>query len=185
MKSAPLLEILLERSVKFGDFTLASGATSNIYVDVRQTALTGDGALAIGQAFLDQMSTHAPNASACGGLTLGADPLVTATSVAAHLHGSVIDAIIVRKDAKLHGTARAIEVPSRVAQGSEVVVVDDVITTAGSTLKAVYALREAGFIVKTALCVVDREAGGTQALLDEGVSLFPLFTLSQLLAHRG
>jgi len=185
VNSTPLLQLLLERSVKFGEFTLASGATSNIYVDVRQTALTGDGALAIGQAFLDQMATHAPEASACGGLTLGADPLVTATSVAAYLQGSVIDAIIVRKDAKEHGTARAIEVPLRVRQGAEVVVVDDVITTAGSTMKAVQALRDAGFVVKTALCVVDREAGGTQALLKEGVSLFPLFTLSQLLSHRG
>jgi orotate phosphoribosyltransferase len=185
VNSPSLLELLLERSVKFGDFTLASGATSNIYVDVRQTALTGDGALAIGQAFLEQMRIHAPDATACGGLTLGADPLVTATSVAAHLQGSVVDAIIVRKDAKLHGMARAIEAPSRVRQGAEVVVVDDVITTAGSTLKAVQALREAGFVVKTALCVVDRDAGGADALQAQGVSLIPLFTLSQLLSHRG
>ncbi|MEZ4460054.1 MAG: orotate phosphoribosyltransferase [bacterium] len=181
----PLLTLLLERSVQFGEFTLASGATSNIYIDVRQTALTGDGALAIGYAVLNTISTFAPNATACGGLTLGADPIVTAVSIAANLSGSKIDAIIVRKDAKKHGLQRGIEAPSSAGAGGEVVVVDDVITTAGSTLQAVEALREAGFVVSHAVCVVDREAGGAEALAAQGVTLHALHTLSELLEHRG
>ena len=182
---APLLTLLLERSVQFGEFTLASGATSNIYIDVRQTALTGDGALAIGHAILGIMRDCAPHATACGGLTLGADPIVTAVSIAASLTGSKVDAIIVRKDAKGHGMQRGIESPSSVGPGSEVVVVDDVITSAGSTLQAVQALREAGFVVSHAVCVVDREAGGAEALAAQGIQLHALHTLSELLDHRG
>lgn len=182
---SPLLSILLERSVKFGDFVLASGAKSEVYVDVRQTALTGDGARAIGVTFFELIQKIAPNAKACGGLTLGADPIVTSVAIAAHDSGRVLDAMIVRKEAKIHGTQRAIESPTRVTPGDEVVVVDDVITTAGSTLKAVEALRDAGFVVNHAICVVDREAGGAQALADAGVELHSILTLRELLKYRG
>lgn len=180
-----VLPMLLERSVQFGAFTLASGATSEIYIDVRRLSLTGDGALALGHAFHALQQTHAPKARAIGGLTLGADPLVTATAIAAHLQGHSLAAIIVRKDAKAHGTRRQLEAPEGLQPGDEVVVVDDVITTAGSTMVAIQALRDAGFVVKTAFCVVDRESGGRERLADAGIELFAIATLSQLMEHRG
>ncbi len=173
-----LFEILAERSVKFGDFTLASGAKSDVYIDVRATSLAGDGATLIGEAFWARMRDHHPSVRGVSGLTLGADPLVTATAIAAHHDGEWLDAIIVRKEAKGHGTAKRIESPGRVASGDEVVVVDDVITSGGSTLKAVVALREAGFTVNHALCVVDRQAGGAENLQAEGITLHALYTLA-------
>jgi orotate phosphoribosyltransferase len=173
-----LFRILSERSVKFGDFTLASGAKSDVYIDVRATSLAGDGATLIGKAFWSHMKEHHPGVRGVAGLTLGADPLVTATAIAAHHDDEYLDAIIVRKEAKGHGTAKRIEAPGRVTAGDEVVVVDDVITSGGSTLKAVHALRDAGFIVKHAICVVDRQAGGEANLQAEGISLHALFTLA-------
>lgn len=179
-----LVALLLERSVQFGDFTLASGVKSNIYIDVRKTALTGDGALAIGEHFVDMATRIAPAAAAFGGLTLGADPLVTACAIASSLRGGNAAAVIVRKDVKQHGTQSRLEAPP-LAAGAEIVAVDDVVTTAGSTMVAIEALRDAGFRVDHAFCVVDREAGGREALEAIGVSLHAVVTLSELLEHRG
>lgn len=172
-----LHSLLAERSIRFGDFTLASGAKSNVYVDVRATSLSSDGSFWIGKAFLETIRSVAPNAVAVGGLTLGADPLVTATAIAAHLEGESLDAMIVRKETKAHGTQNMIEHPGRAQAGDEVVVVDDVITSGGSTLKAVDSLRAAGFVVSHAICVVDRQAGGREALAEHGIELRELFTI--------
>lgn len=184
MSLQKLEHLLLEHSVLVGDFILASGEKSDIYVDVRRTALRGDGALEIGREFLDRIDRFAPGAIGTGGLTLGADPLVTATSIAAALAGRPeFGAVIVRKEAKGHGTGKRVEQPFD-SQGRELVVVDDVVTTAGSTLEAIDALRQAGYAIEHALCVVDREAGGRQALAENGVELHALFTLDELVRKK-
>ena len=174
----PLFELLRTRSVQFGEFVLASGASSDVYIDVRQTSLASDGAFFIGNMIWEHIRDELENIDAVGGLTLGADPLVTATSFAAHLDGAKLPGILIRKEAKSHGMQRQIEMPKDLVPGQNVVVVDDVITTAGSTLKAVHALREAGFLVTRAICIVDRESGGAQNLATEGIVLHPLFKLS-------
>ncbi len=177
---ARLASLLRAHSVRTGTFTLASGESSNIYCDVKKTSLTGEGAALIGRGLLGLTRAVAPDAGAVGGLTLGADPLVTATSIAAHLAGDALGAIIVRKAAKGHGTTQALEIPAGIHDGAEVVAVDDVVTTAGSTLIAIEALRAAGFTVRHAVCVVDRGAGGAAKLAEHGVSLHALFELSEL-----
>lgn len=184
MSLESLEALLLEHSVLTGEFILASGERSDVYVDVRRTALRGDGALAIGRTFLDLVREHAPGAIGVGGLTLGADPLVTATSIAAALDGQPgFGAVIVRKEAKDHGTGKQVEQPFD-ADGRELVVVDDVVTSAGSTIKAIEALRSAGYRVEHALAVVDREAGGEEALANVGVTLHALFTLNELVSKK-
>ena len=178
---ARLGELLREHSIQTGEFVLASGETSNVYVDVRRTALLGEGAFLIGTAFLEAIDRHCPDVEAVGGLTLGADPLVVGTAVAAHvLEHTPVEAIIVRKQAKDHGTGRAVELPGTVFAGARVAVVDDTMTSGGSTVRAVEALRAAGLVVDHALCVVDRQAGASRALADVGVVLHSMFTLDEL-----
>lgn len=175
-----LAALLTQHSVRTGTFTLASGATSDIYCDVKKTALLGRGANLIGHHLHALARDADADAVAVGGLTLGADPLVTAISIAAHQADDDLCAIIVRKEAKDHGTRRAIEMPLHLKRGDRVVAVDDTITTGGSTLKAVEALRQAGFIVEHAICVVDREQGGHAHLATHGVRLHALYTLEEL-----
>ncbi len=175
-----LAELLRTHSLRDGDFTLASGQRSSVYVDVKSTSLTGEGASLIGSLLFDLFLQADPEAQGIGGLTLGADPLVTAISLAAHHKGHDIAALIVRKEPKGHGTERFVEAPPTIPEGATVIVVDDVITTAGSTCTALQRLRAEGFVVEHALCVVDREAGGRQALENEGVQLHALFSLSEL-----
>jgi orotate phosphoribosyltransferase len=180
-----LAELLCERSVQSGDFELASGKSASVYVDVKKTALSGKGATLIGAHLWSVVGEHAPEAKGVGGLTLGADPLVSAISMAAWLDGRDLPAIIVRKEAKGHGTQRFLEHPDTLDEGDEIVAVDDVITTGGSTLDAIDKMRQAGFEVRHAICVVDREDVGAQRLADAGVALHPLFTLSELLEICG
>ncbi len=177
---ARLAELLRTYSVRTGTFTLASGATTNVYCDVKKTSLTGEGAALIGRGLLSLTRAASPEAAAVGGLTLGADPLVTATSIAAFQAGDGLAAIIVRKAAKEHGTSQALEVPVGVPDDAHVVAVDDVVTTAGSTLQAIEALRAHGFTVEHAVCVVDRGAGGPERLAEHGVTLHALYALDEL-----
>lgn len=180
-KRTRLAALLTEHSVRTGTFTLASGQTSDIYCDVKKTALLSEGAHLCGLALHALAREVAPEATGCGGLTLGADPLVTAMAIASQLEErGEFGAIIVRKETKDHGTQRAMEVPNTLSSGAHIVAVDDTVTTGGSTLKAIEALREAGFIVEHAVCVVDRDQGGTQRLADHGVTLHALFSLDEL-----
>lgn len=182
-----LAALLCERSLRTGgDFELASGQSATVYVDVKKTVLSGRGAELIGAGLWQLVRQTAGQAGAVGGLTLGADPLVTAISMAAwQQDGRDLGAVIVRKEAKGHGTQQYLERPSTVADGDEIVAVDDVITTGGSTLTAIERMRDEGLSVEHAVCVVDRQAGGTKALADAGVELHSLFTLSELLEFRG
>lgn len=181
-----LLRLLLTHSVLRGRFTLASGLVTDTYVDVRRTALRGDGACAIGSLLYDRVHQLDPEAKGVGGLALGAVPLLTAITYQAALTGSPdFASVIVRKTPKDHGTSSGIEQPAPPSTDhnhpTRLVAVDDVITTAGSTLKAIQRLREEGYVITHAVSVIDREAGGREALEAEGVQLFALFTLNEIL----
>ncbi len=176
-----LVALLRLHSLQKGDFLLASGARSPYYLDVRRTALTGAGARAIGRAAIAVARRVAPDAVGCAGMTLGADPIITALCVAAEDLGVEWGGVIVRKEPKGHGTQNWLEIAGTLRGDEEIVAVDDVVTTAGSTLQAIARLRDHGFTVRHAICVVDREAGGAQALADAGVTLHPLLVMSELL----
>jgi len=177
---ASLEELLGRLAVEQGEFELSAGGTTSVYVDVRQVSLTGRGAALIGEALWEQVRERDPNARAVGGLTLGADPLVTATSLAAHRAGRALEGILVRKASKTHGTGERVEAPDILGDGDRVVALEDTVTTGGSTREAVEQMRHAGFTVDHALCVVDRQAGGGEHLADIDVELHALFTLDDL-----
>src|SRR5271165_3453800 len=146
-----LLELLARKSFRLGEFKLSSGGTSDYYIDCRTTTLDARGAQLAGQVFLDEMRGQGWHADAIGGLTMGADPIVVAVAViSGTLHG-----FLVRKAEKQHGTGQRIE--GFREKGARVVIVDDVCTTGSSTVQAIEAAREFGFIVVGAMCLVERE----------------------------
>lgn len=177
-----LIEILAERSARTGDFTLASGRRSNLYVDARLTTMSPDGLALIGPLGLGAIRDAGWSPDAIGGLTLGADPIAFAIAYASQLAGTPLRAFTVRKEAKAHGTGRLIEGPFR--EGDRVVVIEDVITTGGSALRAVDAIRAAGGDPVGVLALVDREEGGRQRLEESGLAVHPLVTAGELL-RRG
>lgn len=152
---------------------LSSGKTSNYYFDGRKVSLSPGGAYHIAQIICDMIRDD--RVDAVGGLTLGADPIVGAVGVVAYQRNMDISLFIVRKEAKKHGTMRLIEGPPLQA-GQRVVIVDDVITTGGSIIKAVEAVREVGCQVVKAIALVDRQEGGTEALAKLGVKVEAVFT---------
>ena len=174
-----LRDIIRQKSLRIGDFTLSSGKKSSYYLDCRMTTLDPRGALLIGRLILERIRTQNIQADAVGGLTLGADPMATAVAIVSSLEGTPIAAFIVRKEAKGHGTQRSIEGYDG-KPGSRVIVVDDVCTTGDSILKAADKAEEAGYQVVAAFCVVDREEGGTE-LIAKRFPFYPLFTAKDLL----
>jgi len=175
-----LLAMLKEHSLMFGDFTLASGKKSNFYFDSKKTTLRPEGAYLVAAEMLQLLFEKGIDADAVGGLTLGADPIVCPIAALSHTIGSPLRAFIVRKEAKGRGTTRQIE--GDLEPSSKVVVIDDVVTTGGSTLKAIEAAEAAGHEVVAVLCVVDREEGGAEAL--SKWPFFPLFTRSEVFEDR-
>jgi orotate phosphoribosyltransferase len=175
-----LRALLREHSYREGDFVLASGKRSSFYIDVRRTTLTAEGAYLTGELLLDALQSRAWSVAGAGGLTLGADPLTTAMGVAAWRRSFPLSSFIVRKEAKEHGAGRQIERGGDLRDGAAVVVLEDTVTTGGSSLKAIEALRAAGFSVVGALAVVDRMEGGGEALAAAGVTLHSLFTIADL-----
>jgi orotate phosphoribosyltransferase len=174
VKRERLLELLRSRAFQEREVVLSSGRTSNFYLDCKQVSLDAEGATLIGELFHAAIEEVAPQALAVGGLTLGADPLATATSVVSFLAGRPRAAFLVRKEPKGHGTNQWLE-STRLPDGAEVVVVEDVITTGAATLKAVERARLAGLRVVHALGLVDRLEGGREAVTRE-VPLTTLFT---------
>jgi orotate phosphoribosyltransferase len=174
-----LRDIIRQKSLRIGDFTLSSGKKSSYYLDCRMTTLDPRGALLIGRLILERIRTQNIQADAIGGLTMGADPMATAVAIVSSLEATPISAFIVRKEAKSHGTQRSIEGYDG-KPGSRVVVVDDVCTTGDSILKAADKAEEAGYKVVAAFCVVDREEGGTE-LIAKRYPFYPLFTAKDLL----
>lgn len=178
-----LRELLLERSVRTGDFVLASGRRSDFYVDARRTTMSGEGQMRIGRLGLEAIDNAGWKPDAVGGLTLGADPVAYAIAHAAALAGRNLDAFTVRKQPKEHGTGRRIEGGFR--EGMDVVVVEDVVTTGESALRAVEAVRAEGGRVIGVLAVVDREEGGRERIETEGLSLVALFGATELRGQGG
>jgi orotate phosphoribosyltransferase len=173
-----LLGRLAERAYRHGTFTLASGRSSDHYVNCKPVSLSGEGLALLGDQLLAEVEGEAV---AVAGLTLGADPLVSAVALQAALAGRALDALIVRKEAKGHGTGAWLEGPLPAA-GSTVTVLEDVVTTGGSSLKAVAQLREAGYTVNRVVTIVDRQEGGLEAMTAAGLDLRSLFLLEEIAA---
>jgi orotate phosphoribosyltransferase len=177
---AALLQLLKDRSVRRGDFILASGAHSSYYIDARLTTMSGPGQLLIGRLGLAAIDGHGWDAQSVGGLTLGADPVAYAVAHAAAIAQRTLDAFTVRKEAKAHGTGRRIE--GNLNAGTRIVLVEDVITSGGSALQAKQVVEAAGAVVLGVLAVVDREQGGRERIREAGCEVASLFTASELLA---
>jgi len=176
-----LLSILAERSARCGQFTLASGRQSTLYIDARLTTMSPDGLALIGPLALAALHEVDWRVHAIGGLTLGADPISYAIAYASAETASPLRAFTVRKEAKAHGTGRLIEGPFR--EGDRVAVIEDVITTGGSALRAVDAVRAAGGSVVGVLALVDREEGGRDALVSAGLPVVALARASDIVAR--
>lgn len=175
---ARLLELLKKYSFELRDVTLASGQKSSFYIDCKQVALRGEGHLLIGTLFFDMMQQMKIPFAACSGMALGAVPLCSATSLIACQNGVELPCVIVRKEAKDHGTSVLIEGTKAVVKNSRVLLLEDVITTGGSVIKAVHALRNQGYVVDTVFALIDRDAGGKENLQKEGLTLHALFHIS-------
>jgi orotate phosphoribosyltransferase len=173
-----LRRLLLERSVRRGDFVLASGLRSSYYIDCRLSTMSAEGMVLIGRMGLAAIKAAGWRPRAIGGLTMGADPVAYAVAAASHGTDLVIDAFSVRKEAKAHGTGQQIE--GNFQRGDEVVVVEDVITSGGSARQAIEAVRSAGGRVMGVLAIVDRGQGGRELIEQDGISVVSLTTASQL-----
>ena len=177
-----LLAILRRKSVIYGDFTLASGRKSDFYCDARLTTLDPQGAIALGEAgwaLVKEMSTKlGVTPAAIGGLTMGADPVALAIGIGAARDGADLQVFSIRKQAKTHGRGKLIE--GNFKSGDTVVIVDDTVTTGGSTLEAIEKVRAEGGIVAFVIVVVDRGEGGREAIEAAGVPVAALFTRSDI-----
>ncbi len=175
-----LRQILLDLIVKYayveGDFTLSSGAKSSYYINCKQVTLRAEGALALGRLLLNLLPD---DTSAVAGLTLGADPMVSAVSVVSAYENNPLPALIIRKQPKGHGTKAYIEGPS-LAKGAKVVVLEDVVTTGGSALTAVERLQDAGYEVTQILSLVDREQGGGELYQSKDIKFTALFSIKEI-----
>lgn len=168
------LAILKEKSYEKRKVVLSSGRESDFYIDCKQATLSAEGAVLTGR-LLCGMLGQGEMPEAVGGITLGADPIVTAVSLTSALLGTPIPAFIVRKEPKKHGTAQWIEGFRNLRAGMKVAIVEDVVTSGASTLRAIERAEEAGLVVSRVLCLVDREEGGAAFLSERGYRLEPMF----------
>lgn len=171
-----LLDLFCRLAYKEGDFVLSSGQRSSYYINGKQVTLHPEGALAIGRILLSLLPM---DTQAVAGLTLGADPIVTAVSVVSAYEKRSLPALIIRKEAKGHGTKAYIEGPD-LPTGAKVVVLEDVVTTGQSALKAVERLRDAGYSVEEVISLVDRQQGGAELYQSEGLKFQTVFTIQDL-----
>lgn len=180
MERDRLRDLIIRRSLKVADepvFRLASGKMSRFYLDLKQITFDPEGVYLVGKLMYEMIIKFGPDA--VGGLTLGADPIAYAVSFVSLMEGKPLKPFVVRKEKKSHGTGRQIE--GILTQGERVAVLEDVVTTGGSAIKAVKACREEGLEVIGVFAVVDREEGGKANLQKEGLSLMSLFKLSELI----
>jgi orotate phosphoribosyltransferase len=173
---ARLLELLTALSYEKRKVTLSSGKESDFYIDCKRTALTAEGHFLIGRELFAAIREKAPGATAVGGLTLGADPIASAVSLTSYLSGVPLTALIVRKEPKGHGTGQWVEGRVLVEAGTQVAVVEDVVTTGASTLRACERIELEGLKVAHVFALVDREEGGREAVEAKGYRLSALFT---------
>jgi orotate phosphoribosyltransferase len=176
-----LLSLLARISFKLGQFKLSSGGTSDYYIDCRTTTLHADGGRLTGEAILDLLNEHGIQADAVGGLTMGADPIVSNVATASawraqsNPNAPLIHGFLVRKAEKAHGTGRRIEGFYR--EGAHVVIVDDVCTTGASTINAIEAAREAGMTIAAVVCIVEREEANGRPAVEEAAQGAPFLRL--------
>ncbi len=171
-----LLDLLCQKSYKEGEFILSSGQPSSYYINGKEVTLHPLGALAIGRILFSMLST---DTKAVAGLTLGADPIVTAVSVISALENLPIPGLIIRKEAKGHGTMAYIEGPS-LPEGSKIAVLEDVVTTGKSAMKAVERLRDAGYLVEEVISLIDRKQGGREFYQSVGLKFQAVFTIEDI-----
>ncbi len=176
-----LKELLLEKSYREGTFTLTSGKTSDFYIDGKQTTLDAEGGYLCGRLLYALIKENQEPIDAVGGMTLGADPLVTAASIVSYLEGAPIPAFIVRKEAKGHGTGNYIEGKKNLRLGCRVALMEDVVTTGGTLIQVIERVENEGFQVGLIVTVVDRQEGGAEALAKAGYPLKAIFTRQQLI----
>jgi orotate phosphoribosyltransferase len=176
---ARLRDLLDERSLKHGPVKLASGKISNFYLDCKQTALSAEGAAVIGElvlAHIQALRRQGLRIVAVGGMTLGADPVAVATAMLSYQRGAPVDAFIIRKEPKDHGTLSWVEGAGKLEAEAPVLLVEDVVTTGGSTLKALERARASGLKPVAILALVDREEGGRQSLEATGLPFAALLS---------
>jgi orotate phosphoribosyltransferase len=175
-----LLDLFCQLAYQSGDFVLSSGQRSSYYINGKLVTLHPQGALAIGRILLSMLPA---DTQAVAGLTLGADPIVTAVSVVSAIENRPIPALIVRKEAKGHGTKAYIEGPN-LPEGAKVVVLEDVVTTGQSAMKAVERLRGAGYVVDQVISLIDRQQGGAEFYQSVGLKFEAVFAIAQIQARH-
>ena len=175
-----LLELLRSKSLEVRAVTLSSGRRSDYYIDCKRVTLSPEGAFLTAKLMLEMIR---PEVFAVGGLTLGADPIVSSISVYSHIQGRDLSALIVRKEPKKHGTMSYVEGPI-LEKGTKVAVLEDVVTSGASLLKAVDRIAAAGYKPVQTLTILDRQEGGREAIEDRGFVLQALFTREDLNIHE-
>jgi len=177
-----LKKIILEKSYEEREVTLASGRKSNFYFDSKQTTLHPEGSYLVGELFLNEIKAFGEEVKAIGGLTLGADPIATSVAMVSFLNKEPIAGFIVRKEPKSHGISQWIEGWKNLEKGMPVVIVEDVVTSGGSSMKAAEKVVEAGYKIVGIVALVDREEGGRENIEAAGYKLRSVFTKSQLIS---
>jgi len=168
-----LQQLVREKALKFGDFTLASGKKATYYVDCRQITLDSRGVRLVGEGMLDLLTANMPQL--VGGMAIGADPITAAILTLAGIRNVPLRGVMVRKEPKQHGTGKLVEGPFQ--SGESIVIVEDVVTTGGSSLKAIEHCEAAGLKVQRVLAIIDRLEGGREAFATRGYELTTLFTI--------
>ncbi len=174
-----LARVLISKSYRSGDFTLSSGLKSDYYFDCRQSSLYPEGAWLIGKIFNILLADY--DIKGVGGMTMGADPLVSACSVISYEIGRPLAGLLVRKEAKGHGTKQYVEGLANFSQGDYVAMLEDVVSTGGSVLQATRRVEDAGLKIAVIATILDRGEGGRQALEAEGYKVISIFTRPELM----
>lgn len=167
------MTLVREKALKFGDFTLASGKKAKYYLDGKQVTLDSSGSRLVGEGILDLLGDELP--AAVGGMSIGADPITAAVVTIAGVRGQALSGFLVRKEAKGHGTEKYIEGP--VKPGDRVAIVEDVVTTGGSSLLAIERCEQFGLVVTRVIAIIDRMEGGRQAFEARGYPFASLLTI--------
>jgi orotate phosphoribosyltransferase len=168
-----LQQLIQEKALRFGEFTLASGKKANYYLDCREITLDAQGARLVGEGMLDLIAGDMP--ALVGGMAIGADPITAAILTLAGVKGLPLRGVMVRKEAKQHGTGKFVEGPFQT--GESLVIVEDVVTTGGSSLLAIERCEAVGLKVTRVLAIIDRLEGGREAFAAKGYELTTLFTV--------
>jgi orotate phosphoribosyltransferase len=168
-----LRQLICDKALRFGEFTLASGKKASYYLDCREVTLDAQGARLVGEGMLQLMSGDMPNL--VGGMAIGADPITASILTLAGVRGLALRGVMVRKEAKQHGTGRFVEGPYRA--GESIAIVEDVVTTGGSSLEAIERCEAVGLKVQRVLAIIDRLEGGREAFAARGYQLTTLFNV--------